>query len=120
MSNRVSPQEMHYVDLDSLQCTCGYPMQYQLPRKHMIAFASIRGVLKDYQAWTQRSCWRWLLKDYLKSLEEIRIYPVCWDDMVADGVTTAPTLMNSKRIPRKHKRQEPRLPKEKKRDSRGD
>ena len=71
MPNRVSPQERHYVDLDSLQCTCGYPMQYQLPCKHMIAFASIRGDLKDYQAWVQRSCSRWLLKDYLETLEEI-------------------------------------------------
>ncbi|KNH07961.1 Zinc finger SWIM-type [Perkinsela sp. CCAP 1560/4] len=114
MSNRVSPQERHYVDLDSLQCTCGYPMQYQLPCKHMIAFASIRGDLKDYPTWVQRSCSRWVLKNYLKSLEEIRLYPVCWDDMVADGVTTAPPLMKSKGRPRKHKRQEFRLLKEKK------
>ena len=53
MSNRVSPQERHYVDLDSLQCTCGYPMQYQLPCNDMIMFASIRRDLQDYQAWVQ-------------------------------------------------------------------
>ena len=45
-----------------------------------------------------------VLKDYLKSPEEICLYPVCWDDMVADEVTTAQSLMKSKGRPRKHKR----------------
>ena len=66
------------------------------------------------------ACSRWLLKDYLKSLEEIRLYLVCWDDMVADGVTAAPPLTKSKGRQRKHERQESRLPKEKKRGPRGD
>ena len=81
---------------------------------------AITGDLKGYQAWVQRSCSRWLLKDYLKSLEEIRLYLVCWDDMVADEVTTAPSLTKSKGRRRKHERQESRLPKEKKRGPRGD
>ena len=100
------------VDLDELTCECGYPLQFQLPCSHLILLASARVEANDYVGWIRRSCSRWLLEDYVKGLKEVTVKLVSWTGPVADGVTTAPPVMNPVGRPRKHKRMEARRPKE--------
>ncbi|KNH05175.1 Lantibiotic modifying enzyme [Perkinsela sp. CCAP 1560/4] len=96
-----------------LTCACRFPLQHQLSCSHLIALASARGELRNCDAWIQRSCSRWFHEDYLKTLEGVRLEPICMREIVPDEVTTAPSVMQRRGRPGKHKRQESRSPKEK-------
>ena len=48
--NTMDRYDRYEVDLDKLTCNCGYPMQFQLPCRHLILVASERGELNDHEA----------------------------------------------------------------------